>query len=117
MMDLENPALTRLGCWSTQGVHGNKRDEAGNLLTPDVIMNADVERDIGIAYLGIAAGVMVFLAIMLYAAVTGNHGKWSQIGPEMIVLIPLAFIAHLGGMVSGFWAVMLWCSLPRRDDV
>jgi len=119
--------LKALGRWATRRVHGNRRSAGGLLLTRLYYLEDDQEWRLGQSYLGLL-GFPLFVIGYLYIRIAyadaprhGNRyvlGFWSQLGPDLKILLPIMVAGHLLAMASFIRAILVWSEIrqqPRPD--
>lgn len=101
--------LKALGRRATRLVHGNLRSASGLLLTRYNYLEDDQEWRLGQSYLGLLGFALFVLGLVylriFYAHVPGQGhkyilGHWSQLGPDLKILLPLMVVSHLTAMAS-----------------
>ena len=119
--------LKALGRRVTRRLLGDARSPDGLLLTRSHYLEPGQEWQLGLAVLGLS-GFPVVVAIFIYVQIAYDHlrlrngrirlGHWSDLSPEMKILIPAMILCFLVAFCSGLRLALLQSALshqPRSD--
>jgi hypothetical protein len=115
--------LKALGRRATRIVHGDRRSSGGLLLTGSYYLEDDQEWRLGQSYVGLLGFPFFALAwtyVYFAYADAPRHGHrldlghWSQLGPDVKILLPLMIIGHLGAMASAIRLFLVRAEIAQQ---